>query len=75
MVVLLVCSVVSTEADPSLRSVHSRSRQADNHRACTADELLPDYNNRDLSALWSEHSMVAPPFDCTCNTLKARYER
>lgn len=75
VLVLVVCFVVSSEANPSFSSVRSETPSEHMHRACTADDLLPDYNERDLSAMWSEDSMVSPPYDCTCNTLKARYDR
>ncbi|CAN0042970.1 unnamed protein product [Ectocarpus sp. 13 AM-2016] len=52
-------------------------------RACTVDDLVPTHGHYedgggsdggdDLSGMWDTSSMVAPPFDCTCGTLKASY--
>ncbi|CAN0539569.1 unnamed protein product, partial [Ectocarpus sp. 12 AP-2014] len=52
-------------------------------RACTVDDLVPPHGHYedagggdggdDLSGMWDKSSMVAPPFDCTCGTLKASY--
>ena len=40
-------------------------------RACAVDDLVPPYGE-DISDSWDMESLVEPPFDCTCTTLKAR---
>lgn len=47
-------------------------------RTCTVGDLIPPHGHHedaggdDLSGMWDKSSMVAPPFNCTCRTLKAR---
>lgn len=43
---------------------------------CTVDDLLPAYDeDYNLAKNWVQNRLVPPPFDCTCNTLKARWGR
>lgn len=41
-------------------------------KACSVDELVPPHDE-DISGWWDTGSLVSPPFDCTCTTLKAKY--
>ncbi|CAN0140993.1 unnamed protein product, partial [Pylaiella littoralis] len=72
------CSLESDGVGPSLEGEVSES----NRRACTVEDLMPPddvdgdgYDYEDIHGQWSggNDSVVTPPFDCTCSTLKASY--
>eukprot|EP00903_Cladosiphon_okamuranus_P014839 g13740.t1 len=74
MPVLLVLLLASTgfssgETQPELGQAVEES---DSARACGVGDLIPP-NGEDISDSWDTESLVSPPFDCTCTTLKASY--
>ena len=70
--IALFCSAaVSNGAEPTLEKLHTKWNHDD--RACTVDDLLPDpERDGDLAEMWSSETLVHPPFNCSCYTLKAR---
>ncbi|CAM9162932.1 unnamed protein product [Scytosiphon promiscuus] len=82
LLLLLLSSVAkSADADPDLEGYveasSGRSSRSSSTRACTVDDLIPNGgggdDDGDLSDLWDHSTLVTPPFDCTCATLKASY--
>ena len=70
--IALFCSAAfSSGAEPSLEELPTEWKQK--QRECTVDDLLPDdERDGDLAEMWSSETLVHPPFDCSCYTLKAR---
>lgn len=70
-IALLCSAAVSSGAEPSLEELPENPGQS--QRECTVDDLLPDHEwDGDLAEMWDSDTLVHPPFDCSCYTLKAR---
>lgn len=69
---VLVFSVVSSSSEGP--AIDESDVEYLKRASCTVDDLLPDYDgDHDLAKNWVHDQLVPPPFDCTCNTLKARW--